>query len=237
MSPPIGGVRAGYISGQRDAIPDTSMLQSPIRQFFAGGSAAGDGETGVDFAEPLSGNPASAVNTPTFNSEFGSSGYATIDYNPANPDYHTWSGTDSLPTGSDATVSIIALYYSDTNSSNQAISGYGDFYLALRSDGRYGIDSSSDSNAATGSYPTGSLTSSMVTHDEQSNTSELFVEGSDTAGVTTSGSRSLSDTGNSHGYQLARSSNAMDGGIVEIIYSNVVESGSDYAEWHQNRLG
>lgn len=215
-------------------IPDSvAMFDNPIYDWFAGAYDGSEGDQPVAYPERLAGlSDATAVNTPSFDADYDGTGYSAIGYDSSEPDYHQYSADDNLPTGSDAKLSIFSAYYTTTNSQNQHISGYGsdDLGLTLRSSGSYGIQTRPHKDVNGGSYPTGSIDTTGFTYDVASG--DVVVYGGGSSVATGSTSATLDDTGRYHGYDATANSHAFEGGILEIVYCNTIESLSNYQSFH-----
>jgi len=212
------------------------MFDSPIYRFWAAAYSGADGDSPVGFPETFAGLSTTAVNSPTFNADFN--GLSTIEYDSGTTDHHTWTADSQLPTGSSTQVSIIALFYTTDASNSQWISGYGGLGVGLRGGFQeYATFENGSLSQTAGTYPTGSLTSMMLTNDKPNSESKLFIDGSNTAAATSSASASPTDSNHSHGYDLNSSNKPMAGGIAEIIYADTIETGDAYASWHTKRVG
>lgn len=217
--------------------PDTSMFQSPIYQFWAGDYGGSDGDSPVPFPEVLAGlSDASAAGGPTYNADYN--GLEVIDYD-GTDDAHDWTADGQLPTASDAQVSIFVVFYTTTNSSFQRLSGYGtdDVGATLYNDGSYALQTGGGNDVTGGSYPTNQLDTMGITYDVGTGDVEVYGGGSSTAVATGSTSAALGDSNHGHARRASNNDLYLSGGIAEIVYCDVLESGSAYADFHTDRLG
>lgn len=218
------------------AIPDTSMFESPIYQFYAGAIGASDGDSPVPFTEVLAGlTDASAVDSPIYRADKG--GYAAVEYDGSN-DGHQWTADSQLPTG-DSEVSFAALLWVRDETGNNTAIAYGDVsdvgeHFELRVGGgkvQVGIDSVSTYDGA--SVPTGEL----ITIGTSYSTSEVDIYSQGTRDNTVSESGlTLQDTDQTLASK-ASSANRLDGFLVEAIVSDVDEPDQAFSDYHAERLG
>jgi len=235
----IVGPDGNVLFEDRPDIPDTSMFQSPIYQWYPGNAGFSDGDSSVDYPEVLAGlGDATAQGDPTYNSEYSNTGTSTIDYDGGSDgsgDYHTWSGDASLPTGSTDKLSMFAVFYTD-NTDFEAISGFNGNMIAAG--GSYALFLNGVKDKTGGSISTGTLDTIGATLNFDTGDVELYGGGDSTPVSSDSGlSLSNGDTEHSHAsYEASGNNFKLTGGIAEIVYSDAIESGSAYEQFHNDRI-
>lgn len=218
-------------------ISDTSMLQSPIYQFWAGDSELSAGESG-GFPEFLGGLPdATATGDPTFQPDYQNTGRGAFDYDAGSDgdnDYHTSALDANFPTGSNATVSLIVLFYVDSADDGSLATIGGDNIRANIEGGSYSASSGGGNNiGGGGTVSTGVLDTIMVRYDAGSDTMDVYGGGDTTAKA--SGSSSFSLVEDASIGALPSGSFPFDGGVFEVIISDVLEAPADYSTLHDDR--
>jgi len=216
------------------AIPDTSMFQSPIYQWTGAAIGSSDGTAPVDWPESLAGlSDASAVNSPEKQTQ---SGKEAVLYDPAGPDYHTFTPDAQLPTGAEAFSIAATVYFNSTNAQNATY--WGDFTDNQMNS--FGIGSGGTlehaffNNDITGSTPaTGQFITIGVRYDGSNR--KLYLNGSGD-GSDSPGSVNVQDTNHALAYRLANSERPLDGYAHDIVVCDVAESDQAFADYHNDRI-
>jgi len=226
-----------------NAIPDTSMFQSPIYQFWAGESPATDGATGEAFPEVLEDgvSDATAVGAPTFNAD--QAGFASFKYDDAD-DGHNWSGDSQLPTGAEAFSWAVLIYYGSLppSGSFDQLVGYGD---ANTTDGRNALLVTDDTGALYHSFQandleantqlsTGEWLTAGVRYDGSNR--KIYLNGSGD-GNDSPGSVSVADQDHAIGYNRTSNGEFAGAYIAESVLTATAESDQAFADYHNDRLG
>jgi len=239
MTPPIGGVRSGLYGAEVSAIPDNSMFQDPIYQFWGGLIDSSDGESPVDYPEGLAGlADASAVGSPTYRAD--QNGFAAVEYDPddGDDDGHDWTPDSQLPTGGSA-VSGVMLVYLDSSQDHALLSwgssnsGEG-FHFGVDSNNNpilalFGLSNTFGStSASTGQWITLGFTLS-------DGSTEIYLNG--VSDATGSQSVNIQDDNHSIGYRRPIGDLHSDAFIAELIICAGDESEQAFSDYHSNRLG
>jgi len=228
-----------YSAGLGSAIPDTSMFQSPVYQFWAGAISANDGDSPVPFPEGLAGlSDASADGSPTFRADRG--GFAAVEYDTTDgdDDGHDWSGDSQMPSGDDQ-FSIFALAWLKSGSGKHNIVSWGQpssgegVYLSFNS-------GSVQASIWGGANPTGASisTGQWVTIGAIYNQSALAVlsNGSQDNSESQSG-LNLQDANQALGYRGFNGDEWSDIYLQEAIVCDTAEAESAFSDYHSDRLG
>ena len=232
-----GGTWRSLIDGSEvRAIPDTSMLQSPIYQFWAGGLDVADGTTGVTIPEQIAGlSDPTPQNSPTFRAD--QSGFAAVDYHAQDNDYHTWEPDANLPTGDSPYTVLCTVYFKD-NDSTDNLGGWGNDGSTDQSTRFRNSNGTPEAfiwgSVAEGSstVPTGQWTTLGMRYD-QSNLDVIFAGAQD--GSTSVTGANIQDQDHTiaanHG-----GGNAANVFLYEWIVSDTAESDTEISEYHNDRI-
>jgi len=220
---PIGGVRAGYLSGVKDAIPDSAvMFNNPVYSFQP--------ESDNNYSERMAdlSDTTIASGTPVYQTDFNSTGLDYIEYNSADNEYHTWPSDSTLPT---TKVSIFVAFYTDNTSDNNTLISYGDDnWGLLLNQGNYATNGNGISPVAGGAYSTGVLDTIGATFDTTTDSVEVYGGGGSSTVATGTQSTTLSDTNRRIGEGVGF---YHDGGIFDVTICDGIESGQSYDDYHQ----
>lgn len=220
----------GFGSGSvnvTSAIPDVSMFQSPIYQWYAGSYGGFEGDV-PPFPEELGGlSDATASGGPTYQENYQSTGKDMIEYD-GTDDFHD-APVDSQ-FGNSSQFSVFVTYYAlDTNDMSFVGGGGSPFELGyFSSNYHFG---SFDGNSLTGGTPSANVIDTMGgTYDDSDGSIVLYANGSQ---ITSGSSTIVIDTTNwTLGEEGGRYT---DGGIFEVVVSDVVESSTAYSDYHSDR--
>jgi len=221
------------------AIPDTSMLDSPIYQYFAGNAGDSDGDSSVAFPEVLDSNQGDASvadGSPTYQADYENTGKDMVVFDASNPDYH--SGELQSNFTDDNTISIFASYYMlDASSSRVAFSslstdGGGNdtgFGVGINN-GQYAL-ANTDGSSVRGGTPSANVLDTVGVSLSNGDSITVYGGGSEQASETESYTLDQSfEIGNWSTFSMT-----FDGGIFDIVISDSEEPLSNYQDYHNDR--
>jgi hypothetical protein len=225
-----------YVSNNLDyvrAIPDTSMLESPVLQFWAGGYDGVDGDSPVPFPEVLAGaSNATATDDPTFRSDYQTTGNPAVVYDngaDGNNDRHDASPSQVPDNGGQ--ITILATLYATDNTG--LLTEFGADPAALELDaGSVSFQVDGRNSFTGGSVPSNQLTTCGLTFDDNTGDASLFDPVQET---TNSTSVDLSTDSISMGFGTVFGKNPFGGGLGEIVICDTIEPLSNYDAYHTNR--
>jgi len=217
-----------------DAIPDTSMFNSPIYQWAGNAIDKSDGTSPVDWPVSIADlSDATAVGSPTKTTQ---SNKQVVEYDPSNDnDAHHWSSDADIPTGSDSFSWAATVWFqsggdhtiaSFGNSSDGESQGFG-----LNNGKLYHFFFGGTFNGSTVS--TGQFTTIGVRYDGSNR--KLYLNGSGD-GTDTPGSQSVKDTNHSLGYFKANNTNYCDAYVYDIVLCDAAESDQAFTDYHNDRI-
>ena len=228
------------VDGERiSAIPDTSMFQNAVYQWWGESIDASDSTSPVDWPESLAGlSDASAVGSPTKTTQ---SGFEAVEYDPTDgdEDYHTFNPDNQFPTG-DSAFAIFALAYLPSSLDDDAIFAYGDNSItggaiSFRIDsGNVDILRSQDGGYSGGSPETGQWVTLGTAYDGNGSQDIGF---GGTFGTNISVTWDLRDQNHAIGYYLPSGIQALNATLAEVIYCNGDETDQAFSDYHNDRLG
>jgi len=235
------GARYGLYS-RTSAIRDTSMFQSPIYQWTAVGLGLSQGDTVDPFVDELSSVSASAVNSPTFESD--QSGLEAVGYQSGDTDHHTIPSDGQLPTGGNP-VSVAATVYLPSGADG-CLFGYGnstqdqsvELQLHTNGDGTGFIRVETwkgSIRAISSNYFEGQwLTVGGWISD--ANGGQTFLNGSP-AGSDSNGTLNQQDANRAIGYRTWSNNLPIDAYLHDLVVCASEESDQAFADYHNDRLG
>jgi len=229
----------GFVSaGTFSAIPDTSMFQSPIYQWYAGLIDASDGTSPIDYPEGLAGlNDATAVGSPTFRESDLSKPAVEYDPNDGDNDGHDWTPDSDLPTG-DSQFSIFGLVQVPSDNTAMLTTWGNDStdesaFLRTNGDGTVQGGHWANNVKTSGTITTGTLQTIGVSYDQSQ--TQVGINGSFDNSISQSGAN-VQNQNHSLGYRGIRNDQYFDGYIVEAIVCDVGESDTVFTNYHNDRI-
>lgn len=214
------------------AIPDTSMFQSAVYQFWAGtGIGVSDGNVATTWVDALSDVSASATGSPVYRSD--QAGFQAVDYGGGQYS-HDFTSDSQVSLGSSDTYSVFALFYLPDTTSNNAQIGIDTSMTYINSSGAYAWNSTNSGGITGGSVAVGAWDTIGWVYD--AGDMSLYGGGDSTAVASQTDTISPADDwaiGRRPGDDIAHT----DGFVAEAIVSAAAESGQSYADYHTDRLG
>ena len=225
---PLGSARVGML-GSGVAIPDTSMFQNPIYQWWAAeGIEVNDGTEATDWTDQVATLTASAAQgSPTYRSN--QSGFEAVEYD--GNDGHNWTPDSALPTGTSG-VSAVALFFVPSSATGIEICAGHDTVNFGRDGGSYATVVQGGDNAVGGSVPIGQWDTVGYSYDG----SEFITYGGGSSVASVSRSPSLSATDGAIGYRKNTGDFFLSGFVAEVVYSANAEPASTFSAYHNDRL-
>jgi len=223
---------AGDVLFSGSAIPDTSMFSSPIYQYYAGDAGYNDGDSGVSLPEVLDDNQgdASVANgSPTYQTNYQSTGKDMVVYDESNPDYH--SGTLQTNFTDDNSISIFATFYMVSESNrNMMFSSSNKFALGTEST-QYAFENN-DGSSVRGGTASANVLDTVGVALSSGNDITLFGGGNEIVADTQSYTLDTSiEIGNWSAFNYPH-----DGGLFDVVVSDASESLSNYQDYHNDRI-
>jgi hypothetical protein len=213
-------------------IPDTSMFQSPLYQWFAGTVEASAGDEATTLPDEISEQDGSAIGSPTYRPDQLSLETVEAD---GNDDGYTYSPTSNHPSGDDtwsiaSTVQVVSdgyfIWWGERADKQLVNLEFDSGTLALDN---YGVGS------ATTTLPYDQLVTIGARYDGSD--TKVYVNGGENTGTNNVGTLDVKNTNHSIAFDADSNSNFCGVYIHELIISNSSESDQAFADYHNTRLG